>query len=199
MFDINVGGASTQVLNDPTTGIPDIELDAANMRIYWTDYANGQINSASYNATGNLGPITTEVSGLINPYGLAIELEVGEPAEPRTKGFWKNHEDETTEHLPITIGDLDVNDFDTATDVFNVSAKNAHDMLAAQLLAAEINVWNGVPSCDDVDDAISDAQSELAGADYTGPGTTTAPQKGDKGAVNAIKDVLDDFNNNGCS
>jgi len=119
--------------------------------------------------------------------------------EPRTIGFWKNHPDDTEEHLPIAIGDLVVEDSDEANEVFNVDANNAHDMLAAQLLAAEINVWHGVPSCDDVDDAISDAQSELAGADYTGPGTTTAPQKGDKGAVNAIKDVLDDFNNNGCS
>ncbi len=94
---------------------------------------------------------------------------------------------------------MDVTDFDTAKLVFKVNAKNAHDMLAAQLLAAEINVWNGVPSCDKVDDAISDAQLELVGANYVGPGTTTAPKKGDKSAVNAIKDILDDFNNNGCS
>jgi len=64
----------TQILNDPDTGIPDIELDAANMRIYWTDYTNGQINSASYDAAGNLGPITTELSGLTKPYGLALEF-----------------------------------------------------------------------------------------------------------------------------
>ncbi len=134
----------------------------------------------------------------------AIVLEVDSDnqiscPEPRTIGFWKNHPIETEEHLPITIGDFDVTDSDVANMVFNVSAKNAHDMLAAQLLAAEINVWNGVLSCDDVDDAISDAQSELDDEDYTGPGSTTAPKKGDKGAVNAIKNVLDDFNNNGCS
>ena len=132
-------------------------------------------------------------------YGIESCPDVAEPSEPRTIGFWKNHPDETEEHLSILIGDFLVEDKDDANLVFKVNAKNAHDMLAAQLLAAEINVLNGVPSCDDVDDAISDAQSELAGADYTGPGSTTAPKKGDKGAVNAIKDVLDDFNNNGCS
>ena len=72
----NVGAGATNVLSDPTTGIPDVELDAANMRIYWTDYANGQINSASYDAAGNLSPITIEVSGLTNPYGLALEPEI---------------------------------------------------------------------------------------------------------------------------
>jgi len=72
------GGVSTQVLNDPTTGIPDVELDTANMRIYWTDYANGLIRSASYDAAGNLGPIITEVSNLINPYGLALDLQPGQ-------------------------------------------------------------------------------------------------------------------------
>jgi len=68
------GGVSTQVLSDPSTGIPDIELDTANMRIYWTDYARGEIRSASYDAAGTLSGITTEVSALTNPYGLALEF-----------------------------------------------------------------------------------------------------------------------------
>jgi len=74
VFDINAGGAPTNVLNDPTTGIADVELDAANNRIYWTDYANGQIRSASYDAAGNLGAITNEITGLTNPYGLALRF-----------------------------------------------------------------------------------------------------------------------------
>jgi hypothetical protein len=69
------GGVSTQVLNDPTTGIPDVELDTANMRIYWTDYANGLIRSASYDAAGNLSPTTTVISNLQNPFGLALAFE----------------------------------------------------------------------------------------------------------------------------
>ncbi len=78
----NVGAGATNVLNDPTTGIPDVELDAANMKIYWTDYVNGQINSASYDAAGNLGAITTELSGLDRPYGLALRLN----ADPSCTG-----------------------------------------------------------------------------------------------------------------
>jgi len=68
----NVPGGATNVLNDPTTGIPDVELDVANMRIYWTDYTRGEVRSASYDAAGNLGGITTEISNLVNPYGLAL-------------------------------------------------------------------------------------------------------------------------------
>jgi len=65
--------APIQILNDPGTGIPDVELDAANMRIYWTDYTRGEIRSATYDLAGNLSPIiTTEVNNLINPYGLAL-------------------------------------------------------------------------------------------------------------------------------
>ena len=74
VFDINAGGPPTNVLNDPTTGIADVELDAANNRIYWTDYARGEIRSASYDAAGNLGAITNEITGLTNPYGLALRF-----------------------------------------------------------------------------------------------------------------------------
>jgi len=72
----NIGAGATNVLSDPTTGIPDVELDAANMRLYWTDYARGEIRSASYDAAGNLGPINIEVFGLTNPYGLALAFQV---------------------------------------------------------------------------------------------------------------------------
>jgi len=72
VYDVINGGAPIQVLTDPLTGIPDIELDTANMRIYWTDYANGEIRSASYDAAGNLSPFTSEISGLLNPFGLAL-------------------------------------------------------------------------------------------------------------------------------
>ena len=128
-----------------------------------------------------------------------IEIPEPEPEEPRTIGFWKNHQEQTEEHLPMFIGGYEVVTFDDATDVFNVNAKNAHDMLAAQLLAAEINVWNNVPSCQEVDDAIEAANGNLGVANYEGPGTTDAPKKSDKDEVNAIKDILNQFNNFGCS
>jgi len=128
-----------------------------------------------------------------------VSFSEPEPEEPRTIGFWKNHQEQTEEHLPMFIGGYEVVTFDDATDVFNVNAKNAHDMLAAQLLAAEINVWNNVTSCQEVDDAIEAAHGTLGVANYEGPGSTDAPKKSDKGEVNAIKDILNQFNNFGCS
>jgi len=71
----NIGAGATNVFSDPNTGIPDVELDVANMRLYWTDYANGRIDSASYDAAGNLGQITNEISNLVNPYGLALDFQ----------------------------------------------------------------------------------------------------------------------------
>jgi len=72
VYDLNAGGPPTTILNDPTTGIPDIEVDPVNMRIYWTDYGRGEIRSASYDVNGSLGPITTEIDNLLNPFGLAL-------------------------------------------------------------------------------------------------------------------------------
>ena len=91
-----------------------------------------------------------------------------------------------------------VDTFAKAEDVFDsASSKNAHNMLAAQLLAAKLNVANGVPSsC--ATSAIADADQILRDAGYSGPDTTTPPMKANKDAVNAVKDALDDFNNNGC-
>jgi hypothetical protein len=74
VYDINTSIANL-LLDDPTTGIPDVELDTNNMIIYWTDFARGEIRSASYDAAGNLGPIGTVISGLTNPYGLALEFD----------------------------------------------------------------------------------------------------------------------------
>jgi len=183
---------------DPILGNFD-QLDVDEQGHIVIAQTGGDLYLVDYSQSGDLCDDSTVVANTFLDNTLDdLTLRVDE-AEPRTRGFWKNHEDETAEHLPITIGNLDVTDFDTAKLVFKANAKNAHDMLAAQLLAAEINVWNGVPNCVEVDDAISDAQLELVDANYMGPGTTTAPQNGDKVAVNAIKDILDDYNNNGCS
>ncbi len=72
VYDVVNGGPAVQILSDPNTGYPDIELDTANMILYWTDNVNGRIDSASYDAAGNLGAITTEISNLQNPFGLAL-------------------------------------------------------------------------------------------------------------------------------
>jgi len=70
-FDLASGGV-TLVFSDAGTGIPDIELDVQNQRIYWTDYVNGEIRSANYDGSG----MNVEIAGLVNPSGLALEMGI---------------------------------------------------------------------------------------------------------------------------
>jgi hypothetical protein len=122
-------------------------------------------------------------------------------ATARTIGYWKNHDQDTMSKLPVMLGNYNVDTLAKAKAVFDQAhAKNAYDMLAAQLLAAKLNVLSGVPSAC-VNAAINDppptgATGLLVSANYNGPGTTAPPA--DKEAVNAVKDKLDAFNNNGC-
>lgn len=124
-------------------------------------------------------------------------------ATPKTIGYWKTHEEETASRLPVPLGNYLVDTLAKAKAVLdNAHAKNAHDMLAAQFLAARLNVLAGVPhAC--IDAAMNDpypngATGILVQAGYMGPGTTVAPTGTNKTAVNAVKDILDNFNNNGC-
>lgn len=123
---------------------------------------------------------------------------IGPPSEAKTIGFWKNHPADTAALLPQTLGTHLVDTFPKANAVFDsAKAKDAHNMLAAQLLAAKLNKANGVPSsC--VDTAISDADGILSAAGYAGSNTTAPPLEAGKNAVNAVKDNLDQFNQNGC-
>lgn len=129
---------------------------------------------------------------------IATGPPTGPPSKARTIGFWKNHAAETAALLPQTLGAYVVDTFAKARAVFDAAdAKNGHNMLAAQLLGAELNKAGGVPSgC--VDAAISEADGILAAAGYGGPDTTAPPDKGAKEAVNSVKDRLDNFNQNGC-
>lgn len=120
---------------------------------------------------------------------------------PKTIGYWKNHEQETESKLPVPLGNYLVDTLAKAKAVLDTAhMKNAHDMLAAQFLAARLNVLSGVPSAC-VNAAMNDpyptgATGILVYAGYMGPGTTASPS--DKAAVNAVKDALDNFNNKGC-
>jgi hypothetical protein len=79
LFSYDIGSAIlTNLLDSPNTGYWDIEIDLFDQRIYWTDYANGSILSAEFDGSD----VTTELSGLTNPYGLALEF--GPIPEPST-------------------------------------------------------------------------------------------------------------------
>lgn len=68
----------TPILIDPTTGIPDIEVDPFDQRIYWTDYVRNEIRSSRYDGTD----LQIEVANLLNPFGLALNVVPAPGAAP---------------------------------------------------------------------------------------------------------------------
>jgi hypothetical protein len=115
-----------------------------------------------------------------------------------TIGFWKNHEADTTALLPQYLGNYQVSTFAQAKQVFDAAnSKNAYNQLAAQLLAAKLNVANGADSsC--ISATITQADSLLISAGYNGPNTTASPSGPLKSTVTSVKNALDAYNNSGC-
>jgi hypothetical protein len=136
----------------------------------------------------------------------------------RTIGFWKNWAscsgskgkqkavlDQTLAAAGghILIGDLDVDQCLEAVRLLDKSRvdngkKMASDPsfnLAAQLLAAKLNVAAGAGTCPAAVTAINSAQALLAGYDFVG---TTAPKlsKSDATLANSLATTLDRYNNN---
>ncbi len=118
-----------------------------------------------------------------------------------SKGYWKNHagfgpqEDVASQHLPQSLGSVDVTDAQTAVDYLSQNVyghpSNGITKLYAQLLAAKLNIANGASSSD-VDDVISDADSFLDSNDWTAWDSMGKEEKKD---VLGWKDMLNDYNN----
>lgn len=93
-----------------------------------------------------------------------------------TQGYWKNHEAHTTALLPQQLGNYVVATFAQATAVFdasNCSSSKSNDAigcLAAQLLAAELNLANAASPC--IQPTVNKANSFLTGGTVTAGGTT---------------------------
>jgi hypothetical protein len=148
--------------------------------------------------------------------------------DARTIGFWRNWSscsggnqddvlDQTLASAPgggILIGDLFVNTCAEAVNILSKSdlngTKRASDPafnLAAQLLAAFLNVEADAGVCPAATTAMSDAQTLLANADFDGyrtfGGSSSKGKKGtaptgtiDASQANTLAGTLDDYNNN---
>ncbi len=73
VYDIGLN-TETQIIpaagSDPDTGYWDIEIDPVGQRIWYTAPGAGEIRSAKFDGSD----VQVELSGLSNPYGLALEL-----------------------------------------------------------------------------------------------------------------------------
>jgi len=120
-----------------------------------------------------------------------------------TPGYWKNHQNATTALLTQNLGAYPVSSFANATSVFanmncgNSSSQNALGCLAGQLLAAKLNVANGVPnSC--ISAVIQSADSLLIKDKYVGPGGTYTLSQQDRNTAIQLAGMLATFDQNGC-
>jgi hypothetical protein len=124
-----------------------------------------------------------------------------------SKGYWKNHPNATEQHLPITLSDkFTVETNVTATNLFKEhKGKFDLDKLAAQLLAAKLNIWalnmtepqpNDKVEC--IAGNVTAAEDLLTakGYDQIGGGETMTGK--DKKPALDIHKNLDLFNNYGC-
>jgi len=119
-------------------------------------------------------------------------------AAPLSLGYWKNHESATTALLPVSLGAYAVGGFSSASSVFAANnCKDAVGCLAAQLLAAKLNVKNGAGTC--ISGTISAADAFLVGIAYVGPSGTYTLSAAQRDQALALKDALDAYNNgSGC-
>ena len=113
------------------------------------------------------GP-TPFVWGEVGPTNASYSPTTG--PSPLTIGYWKNHRSAMSPLLPQTLGNDEVYTATEGVDVLSQpSAKYAENLLAAQLLAAELNLANHGPSCPALQNAITDANALLATIGYSGP------------------------------
>lgn len=101
------------------------------------------------------------------------------------------------EFLPQTLGSWTVDTCQKGNAVLSsASAKYAENQLAAQLLAAKLNVAAGASTCTSVNNAIAHGDALLSGIGYDGPPNSTVgsnhPQRAD---FLSTANLLDRYNN----
>lgn len=155
-----------------------------------------------YDSTNNPEGLGDPVSEYVDYFPWSLTPD---PCETKTIGFWKNHPESLQAVLglanegTIPLGEYPVASVEDAEEVFtSASAKCAEDMLAPQLLAAKLNELHlmhlGYDVCEDVNDAIFEADEELSGY-YNGPDDDDCIKGRAKRDMLGIAYYLDMFNN----
>jgi hypothetical protein len=137
--------------------------------------------------------------------------------DARTIGFWKNwtscdghgnQDDVLDQNLPVSLGDMYIDDCDTAVSLLdkrdvNSGRKRAGDAayaLAAQLLAYELNQNAGAGTCTAASDAAASGHNLLMDIGFDGTGNYlkgNSPQvKEDAQDAHDYAGILDEYNNN---
>ena len=132
------------------------------------DIVNAPVNIPSV-LTAVAGGLSNFVWGENGPAGTCTPVTTS-TSSPLTIGYWKNHTSAMSPLLPQALGNYTVATTAEGVAVLsNPSAQYAENQLAAQLLAAELNLGNNAPSCPALSTAIADANALLATIGYNGP------------------------------
>jgi len=114
-------------------------------------------------------------------------------------GYWKNHPEKWPAD-EIMIGNITYTKDEALQILKEANAKDATKMLAAQLIAAKLNLLNGASPCFsccgerlNIEDIISDADMFL-----TNHPIGSNPLNGDRQTALHLKDMLDAYNNIDC-
>jgi hypothetical protein len=161
-------------------------------------------------------PITLVAGQVLN---VPVNNNPPPAGQARTIGYWKNwntcskSNGRQTDSLGpalgggIVIGDLNVTTCQTAVRILSKQdvltgqnrANDAAYGLAAQLLAAQLNINAGAGSCGAALTAIGQAQALLDAINFTGTGSYLGPKTLDpanRALANSLASTLDSFNNN---
>jgi uncharacterized repeat protein (TIGR01451 family) len=205
-------GNSTNVsfsFSDDNTGAPASDFTAT---IEWGDGPSsfGVIvgSGGSYAASDShtyaaVGPYTITVTvvddgGSTTGATAATSVVVVPPTDALSVGYWKNHQEHTTSLLSITLASYTVGTFADATAVFTnmncgkSSANDAAGCLAAQLLAAKLNLKNGAGTC--IAPTIANADAFLFSIGYTGPNAAYTLTAAQRAQAIQLKDLLNTYN-----
>jgi hypothetical protein len=122
---------------------------------------------------------------------------------PQGPGYWKTHPANTAALLPESLGNFVVGTSADATAVFkNMScgsnkAKSAVNCLAAQLLAAKLNIALGSDAC--IAQSIEQADALLREIGYAGPSGSYKLTADQRERAIGLKNLLDQYNSGlGC-
>lgn len=133
------------------------------------DVVNAPLNIPS-ELTQVAGGLSNFIWGENGPTTSACTPPTTGTSSPLTIGYWKNHTSAMAPLLPQALGNYTVTTTAEGVAVLSdPSAKYAEDQLAAQLLAAELNLGNNAPTCPALASAITDANGLLTTIGYNGP------------------------------
>lgn len=144
----------------------------------WSTTLANLLGATTDPSTGNVCVSFTLAAGVFNPpFTFTIDNTPPPGGGQRTIGYWKNwsclapgnQTDQLTQWLPQQLGAFQIPSTGCAEAVnvlSNPSGKYAENQLAAQLLAAELNVAAGASTCSSVSTAIADANQLLTTIGY---------------------------------